>query len=337
MWTSAKSYFQAAVEHISEKLLSTKTRLLKIPAVQLVVRTVQELGADDASHMAAGVSYYAILSLFPLLLGLIALFGLFLPAETIQKELFDFFERNLPGAIDVLEQNIEDIIRMRGAMGVVSLVLLFWSASAMFGAISRTINRAYDVHRDRPFLVRKLRDIIMALGTAVLFLLSLGSTAVLSVLRITDLPELSIVADFAARFLGFFFSFAIFLLLYKFIPNTKTFWRYVWPGALLAAILFEIAKNLFILYLDQFASYESVYGSVASVIILLVWIYFSAFILILGAEFGAEYGRMREGVNRGVLIADAGKKQQEQSLKGKPYPRRRARDGAKKPKTPPKS
>jgi len=303
MWTSAKSYFQAAVEHVSGKLQLTKARLLKIPAVQLVVRTVQELGADDASHMAAGVSYFAILSLFPLLLGLIALFGLFLPAETIQVELFDFFERNLPGAIDVLEQNIEDVIRLRGAIGAVSLVLLFWSASAMFGAVSRTINRAYDVHRGRPFLVRKLRDITMALGTAVLFLLSLGSTAVLSVLRITDLPELSIVADFGARFLGFFFSFAIFLLLYKFIPNTKTFWRYVWPGALLAAILFEIAKNLFILYLDHFASYESVYGSVASVIIFLVWIYYSAFILILGAEFSAEYGRMREGVSRGIPLA----------------------------------
>ena len=105
MWTSARSYFQAAVEHVSGKLQATKGRLLKIPAVQLVVRTVQELGADDASHMAAGVAYYVILSLFPLLLGLIALFGLFLPAETIQEELFDFFERNLPGAIDVLEQN----------------------------------------------------------------------------------------------------------------------------------------------------------------------------------------------------------------------------------------
>jgi len=307
MWNSVKSYFQAAVEGVKGRLEPIKTRLLKISAVRLVVRTVQELGADDASHMAAGVAYYAILSLFPLLLGLIALFGLFLPAETIQKELFDFFEHNLPGAIDMLEQNIEDVIRLRGAIGAVSLVLLFWSASAMFGAVSRTINRAYDVHRDRPFLVRKLRDITMALGTAVLFLLSIGFTALFSIMRITDMPELITVVDIGARFLGFLFSFAIFLLLYKFIPNTKTYWRYVWPGALLAAILFEIAKTLFVLYLYHFASYESVYGSVASIIILLVWIYYSAFILILGAEFSAEYGRMREGVSRGIPLASKSK------------------------------
>jgi len=72
--------------------------------------------ADDATHMAAGVAYYAILSLFPLMLGLLAVFGLFLPSETIQEELFDFFERNLPGEIDVLQQNIEDVIRLRGAV-----------------------------------------------------------------------------------------------------------------------------------------------------------------------------------------------------------------------------
>jgi membrane protein len=109
--------------------------------------------------------------------------------------------------------------------------------------------------------------------------------------------------DVGARLLAFLPSFAIFLILYKFIPNTKTYWRYVWPGALLAAVLFEISKSLFILYLDRFATYELVYGSIGSVIALLFWIYVAAFILILGAEFSAEYGRMRMGVAKGVLIA----------------------------------
>ena len=327
MLDSIKSRLQELLRPINNRLHSIKERALQIFIIRLVVRTIQELGKDNASHLAAGVAYYAFLSLFPLLLGLIALFGLFLPAETIQKELFDFFEHNLPGAIDMLEQNIEDVIRLRGAIGAVSLVLLFWSASAMFGAISRTINRAYDVYRDRPFLVRKLRDITMALGTALLFLLSIGSTALFSIMRITDMPELSTFVDIGIRFLGFLFSFAIFLLLYKFIPNTKTFWRYVWPGALLAATFFEIAKTLFVFYLDHFASYELVYGSVASIIILLVWIYYSAFIIILGAEFSAEYGRMREGVSRGVLIASADKRPRDKSPKDNLRSKRRSRTG----------
>lgn len=302
MWNSIRSRLQDKVKPASDRLQRTKERLLEIFVVRLLVRTVQELGADDASHMAAGVAYYAVLSLFPLLLGLIAIFGLFLPSETVQEELFDFFERNMPGAIDVLEQNIEDVIQLRGAIGAVSIVLLLWSASAMFGALGRAINRVWDVHKDRSFLIRKLRDLTMALGTGVLFLLSLGATAAFTILRGMDVAVLGIAADTSARVLGFVFSLAIFLVLYKFIPNTKTYWRYIWPGALLSAILFEIAKSLFIFYLDHFASYESVYGSVASVIILLFWIYISAFIIILGAELSAEYGRMREGVSRGVLL-----------------------------------
>jgi len=303
MWNSMKSRLRDKVKPASDRLQRIKERLLKIFVVQLLVRTVKELGADDASHMAAGIAYYAILSLFPLLLGLIAIFGLFLPSETVQAELFDFFERNLPGATDMLQRNIEDVIRLRGTIGAVSLVLLFWSASTMFGALSLAINRVWDVYKDRPFLIRKLRDLGMALGTGMLFALSLGATSIVSILRNTDMPALGVAVDVGARILAFVVSLAIVLILYKFIPNTKTFWRYVWPGAVLAAMLLEIAKNLFVLYLDHFASYESVYGSVASVIILLVWIYFSAFILILGAEFSAEYGRMREGVSRGIPLA----------------------------------
>lgn len=298
-----RARLQHAIEPLVDKLQRIKERLLKIFLVQLVVRTVQELGADDASHMAAGIAYYAVLSLFPLLLGLIAIFGLVLPSETVQQELFEFFERNLPGAVDVLEENIEQVIRLRGAIGAVSLVLLFWSASAMFGAIGRSINRVWDVHKDRPFYIRKVRDLGMALGTGILFLLSVGATAIFSILRATELSVGGIAVDVAARLLAFLFSLGIFLVLYKIMPNTKTYWRYVWPGAVLAAVLFEIAKTLFVFYLDRFASYEMVYGSVASVIILLFWIYISAYILILGGEFSAEYGRMREGVKRGIPLA----------------------------------
>lgn len=298
-----RARLQHAIEPLVDKLQRIKERLLKIFLVQLVVRTVQELGADDASHMAAGIAYYAVLSLFPLLLGLIAIFGLVLPSETVQQDLFEFFERNLPGAVDVLEENIEQVIRLRGAIGAVSLVLLFWSASAMFGAIGRSINRVWDVHKDRPFYIRKVRDLGMALGTGILFLLSVGATAIFSILRATELSVGGIAVDVAARLLAFLFSLGIFLVLYKIMPNTKTYWRYVWPRAVLAAVLFEIAKTLFVFYLDHFASYDMVYGSVASVIILLFWIYISAYILILGGEFSAEYGRMREGVKRGIPLA----------------------------------
>ena len=98
--------------------------------------------------------------------------------------------------------------------------------------------------------------------------------------------------------LGLLVTFTVFSLIYMFMPNIKTRWRHIWPGALFAAILFETVKNLFIYYLANFTGYELVYGSLASVIILLVWIYLSAYILIIGAEFVSEYSHMHGSSGR---------------------------------------
>ncbi len=277
---------------------------MRIPAVELVVRTVQELGADDATHMAAGVAYYAILSLFPLLTALVALLGVFLSSERIKLEVIDFFAQNLPGLKDVFEEYVVEQVSDWGvALGVVALIGLFWSASAMFGAIGRAVNRAWDVHQDRPFYIRKLRDLGMALGTGLLFLLSVGATSLFSVMESFDVPLAGSAAQAGARIFAFVVSLSVFLIIYKFVPNTKTHWRYIWPGALLAAVFFEAGKSLFVLYLDRFADYGSTYGNLGSVIALLIWIFISALILIVGAEFSSEYGRMRRGGGRGVLMS----------------------------------
>ena len=287
-----------------------KERLLRFPAAQLLVRTVRELGHDDASHMAAAISYYGILSLFPLLLGLIAILGLFLPSETVHQELLDFFRRNLPGSIQVLEDNIHGVIRLRGTLGLLSFLGLLWTGSSMFSAVNWSINRAWDIDHDRPFIQRKLMDIAMALSVGILFLLSLGATTLFNILESADVLEINFVVDLGTRFLGFLFSIAIFLTIYKFVPNTRTLWRNVWPGALLAAVLFEIAKSLFVLYLNSFANYKSVYGAVAAVIVLMVWIYISAFILILGAEFSSEYSHMGQHLGQGSLQLTESSKQE---------------------------
>jgi len=163
------------------------------------------------------------------------------------------------------------------------------------------INRAWDIRRYRPFFIRKASELGMALSTGILFLLSLGASAITAILRgVFDLPAAKlIIIDVGSRLVAFLLILAVFLLLYKLIPNTKTYWRYVWPGALLAAILFEIARTLFVFYLENFGNYQLIYGSIASIIVLLVWIYYSAFIMILGAEFTFQYGRIRSSVTTG--------------------------------------
>ncbi len=105
----------------------------------------------------------------------------------------------------------------------------------------------------------------------------------------------------AFRAVSWLITLSIFLLMYRFIPNCKTYWRYIWPGALVAAALLEISKSIFLWYLNNLASYSQ-FGALASVMILLLWIYISSLIVILGAEVSSEYGRMQRGVERGVLL-----------------------------------
>jgi membrane protein len=290
------------IKSLNARLERAKDRLLKIPAVQLLSRTAEGSGNHDVSQRAAGVAYYAILSIFPLLLGLIAVFGFFLPSVNLQNELLDFIGNNFPGATDFLRQNIENIVNLRGTMGVLSVVVLFWGASAMFGAINLAINRAWDIRRHRSFLKRKGSELGMVLGIGLLFLLSLGASAIISILRgVLDLSAANlIVVSMGSRLVAFLLILTVFLLLYKLIPNTRTCWRDVWPGALIAAFLFEIARTLFVFYLENFANYQLIYGSIASIIAVLVWIYYSAFIMILGAEFSFQYGRMRYPVTEGI-------------------------------------
>jgi membrane protein len=290
------------IKRMKARLLRVKDHLLKIPTVLLIVRTVEGAGDHDATQRAAGVAYYAFLSVFPLLLGLIALFGFFLPSVDLQEKLLNFVGENIPGATSILEQNIAGIIESRGTMGVLSIVIFIWGASAMFGAMSLAINRAFDIHHySRSFFIRKGSELGMVFGIGILFLLSLGASAIISIIRgVLNLPTADLLlVNVGSRLVAFLLILAVFLLLYKFIPNARTYWRNVWPGALLAAVLFEIARTLLVFYIENFANYQLIYGTIASIIVLLIWIYYSAFIMVLGAEFTFQYGRMRHSMAMG--------------------------------------
>tara|TARA_B100000745_G_C20154882_1_gene395784 strand:+ start:14827 stop:15786 length:960 start_codon:yes stop_codon:yes gene_type:complete len=277
----------------------------------LTGRVFKELGDDDATHLAAGVAYYAMFALFPLILAVLAIAGTLLDSPGQQENFVNFVTDNLPGSKGFVEDNLREVIKFRSVLGLGAVVGLLWSASAGMGAVARGVNRAWDVHRNRPFYVAKPLQIMMALAVGVLFLLSTLLTSAIELItdprRDWGLPGQDFlldlgIASLALRVAPFLINMVIFLLLYYFAPNCKTYWRYVWPGALIAAILFEVAKGIFIWYLDNLATYDQVYGSVTSVMSLLLWMWVSALILIMGAEISSEYGRMKEGVDRGQLI-----------------------------------
>ena len=274
----------------------------------LTARVAKEMQQIESTHLAAGVAYYALLSLFPLLLGLLALGGILLSSEGTYQGLLSFVTENLPGSKAFVEQNVGEVVEFRGVVGVGAILGFLWTASIGFGAVARSVNRAWGIRVNRPFYVAKPLHILMALAVGALFLISTSATSVIEV--ITD-PERDFgipaqefflqlgLGHLALRMVPWGINIFIFLMIYRFAPNCKTYWRYIWPGAVVAAVLLEVSKGLFLWYLDNLAIYNQVYGSVTSVIVLLFWIYISALILILGAEIGAEHSRMRLGIEQG--------------------------------------
>ena len=274
----------------------------------LTARVAKEMQQIESTHLAAGVAYYALLSLFPLLLGLLALGGILLSSEGTYQGLLSFVTENLPGSKAFVEQNVGEVVEFRGVVGVGAILGFLWTASIGFGAVARSVNRAWGIRVNRPFYVAKPLHILMALAVGALFLISTSATSVIEV--ITD-PERDFgipaqefflqlgLGHLALRMVPWGINIFIFLMIYRFAPNCKTYWRYIWPGAVVAAVLLEVSKGLFLWYLDNLAIYNQVYGSVTSVIVLLFWIYVSALILILGAEIGAEHSRMQLGIEQG--------------------------------------
>jgi membrane protein len=293
------SLLEGKVDQVQSIAQNVRRSIASVPVIRLVWATFHGLGAHDATHMAAGVAYYAVLSIFPLMLGLTAIFSLFLQYETVHNGLVSFFYTYLPASTDILNTNLEGISRLRGVLGVISFVGLFWSGTAMFTAIGRAIDRAWGVTEKRPFYVTILRNVAIVAVVGVLFGMSLVVTSTLQLVKAANVADFRLlvlldseVISRGIRIFMILISMGLFLIMYRILPNTRTDWRHIWPGALLATVLFEGAKSLFVLYLDRFGNYQAIYGSVGSVIALLVWIYISALVVILGAEFSSQCSKM---------------------------------------------
>ncbi|SNS40885.1 YihY/virulence factor BrkB family protein [Actinomadura mexicana] len=268
---------------------------------QTLKRTFGEFQKDNLSDWAAALTYYSILSIFPAILVVVSLVGL--AGQSATDNLVKNVGSLAPGAVrDLLVSSIRQLEGGAGGAGVVALLSLaaaVWSASGYVGAFMRASNAVYDVPEGRPFWKTVPLRIGVTLLTLVLLsasviavvvsgplarkagdLLGLGSEAV-TVWGIAKWPVLVVVV-------GFLFS-----LLYWASPNAKRGFRWVTPGSVLAIVLWLAASGLFALYVANFASYNKTYGSLAGIIIFLVWLWITNLAILLGAELDAELERSR--------------------------------------------
>ncbi|WP_447006974.1 YihY/virulence factor BrkB family protein [Saccharothrix isguenensis] len=265
-------------------------------------RTVKEFGDDNLIDWAAALTYYAVLSLFPGLLLLTALLGLLGPDAT--QSVVDSLNVLGPGqARDLLVgaiQNVQGSTAIAGPLAIVGLVTALWSASGYVGAFMRASNSIYDVEEGRPWWKVIPLRLGLTVGVVVLLaltavgvtltggvaqwlggVLGLGTTFV-TVWDIVKWPVLLLLASLAIG------------LLYWASPNVRQpSWLWITPGGLLAVFAWVAASFGFGLYVANAGSYNETYGSLAGVIVFLIWLWISNLALLLGAELDAELERGR--------------------------------------------
>jgi membrane protein len=280
-------------------LLANRT-LRSYPAV--LYRAILAFGKHDGPFVSAALAYYALLSLFPLLVFLITAASSFVSVQEAKRLVLEVVARYLPGSVEVASRTVEEILAARSTIGVVALVGLLWSASGVFGAIFRAVNRAWGDARPTPAWESRLMALAMTLILGLLFLLNLAMSTLLSILQSWRLPVLGwqvFLDPGVSRLFGWLsalvmiaISAALFSVIYRTLPRAKISWREVWPGGIAAGVAWQIAKLLFTWYLG-YARYNLLYGSIGAIVGVLLWSYLTALILLLGAEFTAQYSYWR--------------------------------------------
>jgi membrane protein len=264
-------------------------------------RALREFQVDNLSDRAAALTYYSVLSIFPALLVVISLVDL-AGSGTIQTLLANLGQV-APGSVNqILHAAIANLQRTRGSAGVLALVSLataLWLASRYIAAFMRASNAIYDVPEGRP--VWKTLPIRIGVTVVVMVLLAASAVAVVATGGLADrLGRLLGIGSTAVRvwdlakwpvlllIVGFLFA-----LLYWASPNARQPFRWITPGGTLAVVIWVVASAGFAIYVANFGSYNKTYGSLASVIIFLVWLWLSNTAILLGAELNAELERSR--------------------------------------------
>lgn len=299
---------------------------------EFLKKVYDEAMAEDVVSNAAQVAFYFIFALFPLLLFLLSLFGLVLgSAENMRQELFAYLGQVIPAsAVTLIKETLNEVVQeSSGGKLTFGFILALWSASAGIDSVRIVLNDVYDLEETRSWWKYKLTAVLLTLGLAILVIIVIaaifyGTQFLTSVLASAGLEG---SARIFAGILSFILILAAlntaFAFLYAFAPNHEPFkWKWITPGAVAAVVLWLVFSFGFRLYLSYFDSYAKTYGSLGAIIILLLWLYLTALVILIGGVINSIADKISEG--RGdeagrpdtkeeeIAADDAGKKKKDQ-------------------------
>jgi membrane protein len=263
--------------------------------VDLFKLTSEEVGEDHVMAFAGNLTYKALFAIFPFFTFLLSLLGLFNATDLVNTMLDKISGVVPPGAFSFIENQLLSITQSQAEStftlgAIVSILLALWGVSGAFRSVMEAMNVMYEVDEDRPFWKKYGISIFISLAVILLMLTAFGlvifgstvggglasvvglGSVFQTVWSILQWPILALVVLFA------------FALVYYFAPAARQKWRWISPGSVLAFVFWLLFSLLFSLYVGTFGSYNQTYGSLAGVIILMLYIYYSAVIMLVGGE-----------------------------------------------------
>lgn len=275
---------------------------------QVTRRAVKESGADNVPMLAGGVAYFAFLAVFPALIAAVTLYGLVADPGTVARQV-EALAGTLPRETQpLIAGQLDSIVSSsNGALSiglVVSLLAALWSASSGTGNLMKAVNLAYDEDETGGFLRLRATALALTLGAIVFVLLTLALVAV--VLPVLDALALGTIGLLLAEAVRWVLLVALVVgalaVVYRVAPDRDApKFRWVSTGSLVAAALWIAGSIAFSVYVNNFGKYNSTYGALAGVVVLLLWLYLTSYIVLLGAEINAESERQtRRDTTRGA-------------------------------------
>lgn len=249
---------------------------------------------------ASSIAYYSLLSLFPFFLLVLSILGSVTSDPGDRAKILDFVLHYFPRQFEFVTTQLSSMEQARVQLGIAGSLLMIWAAMGVFGAITSAVNHAWGVDKTPSYLKHKLISFAMLVAASVLLLVGLLLVTAVNLIEARwfavvalHSPKLAVLHHFAVQWASTAVFIAVVGLIFYFVPNAKVRFRDVWVGAVVTGLLWRGALWGFSWYVRDLSRFSHIHGSIAAVVVFLIWIYISAVLLLYGVEVTAANARLR--------------------------------------------
>lgn len=264
---------------------------------------------DHVFMLAAGIAFNIITSLVPLLLLLLFALGYFLDSESVMREITRYVAQYIVTGesrlevLDTLKSQVSVLVENRGLAGLIGVIGLLWTASALAAAMRLGLNRVLRCREERHFLIYKLYDFLAIMLVGLLIFISILLGPILQLVmatgdRIESVMNITGIDGFLSEIISVATSLLLFYIIFRFMPYQRQQRHIILIGAITSTVLWEVARQVFAFYLTEFRTFGKIYGTYAFLAAAAIWIYYSALVFLIGAEVAYHVKQSRWNARR---------------------------------------